>query len=503
MGANVGSALNTQPVTERRQSARRSIEQQLWLLSFALNQVHEAIFLVDDQANFYYVNDAACHIYGYTRPELLNKRFLDIAPSWLEGGWEECWRKMMFAGSINFETEHKAKDGQSFPVEVNAKYFEYDGQPYLMALVRDITKRKQMEDQLRASELKFRTLVENSPDGIIRYDINCRRTYVNPGCDRTLVQSADYAMDKTLAEFWGGSNITASEYKSRLKRVMETGQPDEMMVVWQTVDGETICHSVRAVAEYGTDGKVIGAVAIGRNITALKETQRLLELSNQELKHLTSQRETARENERKYIAQEIHDELGQRLTALRMDIAMLRLQFGKVKPALGEQIHKILGSVDATLHIVRDVASRLRPAVLDMGINAALEWLVQEFVSCSIIRCKLDINVTDTELDEAQVAVIFRVVQESLTNVLRHSEAKIVEITLDKSADGYLLLVRDDGKGFDQELQRGNAENTSIGLFGMKERVLMLGGEFTVDSTIGRGTCIKVFIPSYSEASLT
>lgn len=503
MDGDVSAALDSQPVTERRQSARRSIEQQLWLLSFALNQVHEAIFLVDDQANFYYVNDAACHIYGYTRPELLNKRFLDIAPNWLDDGWEDCWSNMMVAGSISFETQHKAKNGQDFPVEVNAKYFEYDGQPYLMALVRDITKRKEMEDQLRASELKFRTLVENSPDGIIRYDINCRRTYINPGCDRTLFQSADYALDKTLAEFWGGSNITASEYKARLKRVMETGQPDEMTVVWKTLEGETVCHAVRAVAEYGSDGKVVGAVAIGRNITALKQTQHLLELSHQELKQLTSQRETARENERKYIAQEIHDELGQRLTALRMDIAMLRLQFGKIKPALGEQIQKILGSVDATLHIVRDVASRLRPAVLDMGINAALEWLVQEFVSCSIIQCDLNINLTDAELDEAQVAVVFRVVQESLTNVLRHSEASRVQIILDKKEHGYQLIIRDDGKGFNQELQRSNPDNSSIGLFGMKERVLMLGGEFAIDSIIGGGTCINVFIPSYSEASLT
>lgn len=226
-------------------------------------------------------------------------------------------------------------------------------------------------------------------------------------------------------------------------------------------------------------------------LTLLQKSELSLERSNQQLRDLTIRREEAREDERKRIARDLHDELGQILTALRMDIALLRIRFGKDNPILVDQVKNILGRLDSTIQVVRDVAAKLRPSVLDLGIVAALEWQVAEFATRSDIQFELKIGDPNIALDSERATAIFRIVQESITNVNRHAEAKAVVISLEKQGDDYVLEIVDDGKGFESE----KSGKKTFGLLGIRERVLMLGGSVAIVSAPGKGTRITVRIP--------
>jgi len=236
---------------------------------------------------------------------------------------------------------------------------------------------------------------------------------------------------------------------------------------------------------------VQSVLTVWRDISERKEAEQRLRESYELLRELTSRRETAREEERKRIAREMHDELGQQLTALRMGASTLRIRFGHDNPALAEHVQKILVLADKTMRVVRDVVASLRPAVLDAGLAAALEWLAEDFARNGHTTCCLRVPEDNLPLAEDRAVALFRIVQEALTNIVRHAEAKQVFITLAQKGDDCLLEVRDDGRGFDPVAIR----KQSFGLAGMKERVLMLGGEIDVASSPGRGTSIQVRVP--------
>ncbi|NKI72527.1 diguanylate cyclase [Collimonas pratensis] len=201
--------------------------------------------------------------------------------------------------------------------------------------------------------------------------------------------------------------------------------------------------------------------------------------------------EASREEERKRMTREIHDELGQHLSALRMGVSVVGLEFGGKNPSLQGKIERMVALVDTTIKVVRNVVSSLRPSALDMGIVSALEWLAQEFRDNTGMPCRLDVREESIILDDARATTIFRIAQESLTNISRHAQASQVEISLDRKEQHYLLEVRDNGRGFDASAQK----KKSFGLIGIRERALMLGGEVAVFSLPGVGTTIRVSIP--------
>ena len=202
-------------------------------------------------------------------------------------------------------------------------------------------------------------------------------------------------------------------------------------------------------------------------------------------------REEAREEERKHIARELHDELGQRLSAARMELSYLRMRWGADNPELREKVHSIQESIDGIIDLVRHLVVRLRPSVLDLGITSALEWLVDEFRTSSGTICDLQIDEGAVDLDPWQTSTVFRLVQESLTNIGRHAQARHVHVALHRQPAACVLTVRDDGLGFD--LSKIGAK--SFGLQGMRERAQMLQGQLDVRTRAGEGTSIVVTFP--------
>lgn len=227
------------------------------------------------------------------------------------------------------------------------------------------------------------------------------------------------------------------------------------------------------------------------DITERKNTVEALRQSQDLLRELTAHQDRVKEDERKRIAREIHDELGQTLLALRIDVAMLEARTGRSHPRLNQKVRAVLAHIDATVKTIRTIINNLRPAVLDLGLTAAIEWQVAEFQRRSAIECELVISELDVYIDDALATTLFRVLQESLTNVLRHAGATRVVIELYCEDDRLVMRIADNGVGFPNSRRKAN----SFGLIGVEERIHALNGECRIRSVQGKGTTLAIYIP--------
>lgn len=228
------------------------------------------------------------------------------------------------------------------------------------------------------------------------------------------------------------------------------------------------------------------------NITASKQQQHELERSRVILRELSAHREALRERERARIAREIHDELGQMLTAMAMQVAVLKKENAD-RPELVARLQSLRGNIEHALAAARSIVADLHPSVLDLGLVSALEWLAQNFQNVSGIECRFEHKGDQAMLGGDTAIALFRIAQEALTNVMRHARASNVHIILNSASSAWLHLeIRDDGIG----LVPSKIENLkSFGLRGMHERVHMLGGTLGIDGQVGSGTLIRISLP--------
>jgi signal transduction histidine kinase len=234
------------------------------------------------------------------------------------------------------------------------------------------------------------------------------------------------------------------------------------------------------------------------NEAMLQKHKQRLEESEARLRELAAFLQTVREEERTRIARELHDELGQALTALRFDLGWLR---GKCSGTEGlgnpaaERVGAALGVVEQSIVSLRRISEDLRPAMLDsLGLAAAIEHHVAQFTQRTGIPCHLRMNREEFDLAGNLATTVFRIVQEALTNVARHAEASSVEVVIDETEDGIRLSVSDDGKGF-----AAPTGKKTFGVLGMRERVAILGGSLDIDSQPGAGTRITGWLPRQEE----
>ncbi|WP_170942385.1 PAS domain-containing protein [Noviherbaspirillum denitrificans] len=378
---------------------------------------------------------------------------------------------------------------------LNITRFGGDGPVRIVASHEEITTRKLAEIALRESEARFKSISANIPGMVfqLRRQGNVfALPYVSEGSHEVLGLEAEQLQLDSVAFF----ELLDQENSPAFRESMEESQDKLSEWNWEgkfTQGNEASKWiNLRATPRRLENGDVIWDGVIF-NITRSKQHEESLFKSRQLLQELSARQVVIKEEERKRIAREIHDELGQRLTVLRMDALMLPRTLGDKSAGLRAAMGKMRDSIDGILRIVRNIASELRPPVLDIGIVTAIEWLIEEFDRRSGVSCSFrNLAGGDVAIDDERATGIFRVLQESLTNVARHSRARQVNVTL-SVVDGRLCIaISDDGIGFDPVRV---SSSKSYGLIGMRERVAMLNGELAITSMPEMGTTIEVCIP--------
>lgn len=257
--------------------------------------------------------------------------------------------------------------------------------------------------------------------------------------------------------------------------------------------GETLEVNLQGVACRTPTGILVTGTI--QDVTERKRTERDLLQSRERLRQLALHEVMAVENERKRIAREVHDELGQLLTVLRMDLSMLLVQGSELSPKVQSRLDTMRQTLRSMTDVVRHVAAHLRPAALDMGLAAAIEWLAEDFLHRWEVACEVQVSHGDElKLPEPVELALFRAVQESLTNIARHASAQHVSIRMFCTDQALHLSVKDDGRGFDSAgLTRRRAGG--LGLLGMSERLLAIGAQLSINSLPQAGTSIDIIYP--------
>lgn len=254
--------------------------------------------------------------------------------------------------------------------------------------------------------------------------------------------------------------------------------------------------SARAAASPGSDELGELSAAFDSMAGSLQAHEAETQQAAESLRALALRTETVREQERTAIAREIHDQLGQNLTALRMDVDWISRALPDERqrqPKLDRKLTSMAQLLDVTVPLVRNISRRLRPGVLDaLGLRAALEWQLEEFQDRTGVQAELICDLDDSRLHPDQATVLFRIFQETLTNIIRHAAAGAVTVHLTQDGTGALMEVADDGSGISEEAA---GDPRALGLLGMRERAAAAGGRLTIQGRPGRGTIVAAWIP--------
>lgn len=357
------------------------------------------------------------------------------------------------------------------------------------ALVSDITDIRQTSEELKEAQRIGRL-------GSWCWDIQADAVDWSPelyrlfGCDPTLPPPSFREQERFHPpESWQALHAC-------VMRAVEAGEPYTLELPFVRDDGSQGWLLANGRPVRGADGAVFKLRGTAQDVSERKAMELALLASRNELRDMVAHHEVACEEDRKHVSRELHDELGQLLSAMRMDIAQLRREIAGGGDQVTATLDDMHGLVDKMFMVARSVSTSLRPAALDFGLLPALEWLAQDVAQRSRIVCNVDFDTSDLLLPDAQAATIFRVVQESLTNVVRHAQAGQVDITLRHTPHELALCIRDNGRGFDVSAVRKQA---GFGLLSMRERVLSMGGQMHMDTAPGQGTTIRIDIPVSAE----
>jgi len=364
-----------------------------------------------------------------------------------------------------------------------------------LALVyRQVTERRATEGALHNVEARVGTVVEAAMDAIVTVDESQRVVLFNAAAEAMFGCPREQAIGAPLARFI--PERFRAEHERHIGRFGESGISSRRMGVQRIVSGLRsdggefpIDASISQITE---SGKKFYTVIL-RDVTERIRAEEALRRSQEELREFASVANSAREQEKRRIARELHDELAQALTALKMDVAWCAGQLPPQEKAVSGKLAAMQTMLDGTVAATRRIAADLRPLMLDdLGLVPAAEWLVQSFTQRAGIPCEFAVGAPGLELGDPYASAVFRILQESLTNVSRHAAAHNVDVTVEVDDAKVRVTVGDDGRGFDVSAAE---KRGTLGLLGIRERVIMLGGDLKIRSSPGGGTQVSVSIP--------
>jgi len=470
-------------------AGRRRVEEALRESEIRFRRVTEAAFeglAVTERGRLIDVTGKLAKLFGYQRSELIGKSIAKlIAPNVRN----DTLTKILSGYSLPYESICLKKDKTIFPVEVCGKNYSSKGRVLCVTAIRDITRRKMAEKVLQESESKYKTLTENSLTGIFIHQ-NGKLIFVND----KFAEMHGYKPEELLRK--SHLLLVHPDQKKNMKgmaskRLKGKSVPQQYEVQRITKDGKTIwCEMMATLIEYKGKPAIMGNLI---DITERKLAEVAIKESEEQLRNLTTYLQKIGEVERTNIAREIHDELGLGLTVLKIDLSWLRKRLPENEIPLHEKAETMTQLIDKTIQTVKKISTELRPGLLDdLGLAAAIEWQAEEFQKRTGIQCKITIDPKDVTFDRDRNTAIYRIFQETLTNVARHAQATEVDVSL-RQRDGQLeLIVRDNGRGItEKEL----ANPRSFGLIGIRERVKIFSGINIIKGVPGKGTTVTVRMP--------
>lgn len=432
-------------------------------------------------------NPTAAAALGYEPDEYVGKKTIrDILLPEVRHQFEEYMARLRKEGATSGIMLVKTKSGETRMWEYyNSLRTEGVTAPVVRGMARDITEELRARKALRQSEERYRELFENSRDAVYLHDMDGRYLSVNRAAEELIGYSRDEILGRDFTGFVAPRNVRSVRRNFCKKLETKGATIYEVEVIAKGGRRVPVEVSSRIIHN---DGEPVGVQGTVRNISERKRNQEMLRAYSRRLVD-------AQESERKKIARELHDEIGQILTAVRLGLHAVKRT--SESSASLSRIDETVVIVDEALERVRELSLEIRPAMLDdLGLVAALRWYLNRFCERAGIGGRVHADFADeSRLPHKLEIACFRIVQEALTNVARHADASVVDIDMKRSNRELRLSVVDDGKGFDVDKLLASFSSKSFGLHGMEERALDVGGEIEIRSSPGEGTELCATFP--------
>ena len=456
------------------------------------NNNHSVIILTNpESARIEDANPAACAYYGWTHAEFCDKKVYDFNVSDKEAVNVRL-HHVELEGLNHFFVQHRLANGEIRDVEVFSNPIRIRNKNLIYSSIHDITEQRIAESELR----KLSKAVEQSPVGICITNPNGIIEYVNPKVIELTGFSAEELINENTRIFSSGEK-PKQEY-AKLWETIQSGN------IWngefhnRRKNGELYWESATISPIFDVAGTITHFLSIKEDITDRKRAEIALNESEELLRKFASHLQNVREEEKVALSREIHDDLGQTLVALKIDMGLLKnkiIKFNTTNDSkdISQEFDNIVKLTDSTIKTARRIMSGLRPELLEMnGFSAAAATYLCDFENRHRINCEFISDVSGIEMSQQQSLVFFRILQESLNNIAKHSKATLVKVCFRNESNKMILEIIDNGIGFDKN---NSGRQDSYGMLGMKERAVLLKGDLDIVSEIGKGSCVRVEIP--------
>ena len=397
--------------------------------------------------------------------------------------------------SIRYEVRLITRAGSVRHTEAYGSRTTYQGRPAVIGTILDITERTRAERALRESEERFRSIFENSPLGIFQSTLEGAFIKANPALARMLGYASPRELIDSVSDIARQMYVNPGRRSENIARMLETDGKISYEGEFFRKDGHRWTGHLTLNVIFDESGMPHHLDGIMEDVTEKKVMEGKLEATMDHLRTLSRRLLEIQEIERRHIARELHDEIGQTLTALR--ISLKRAGRTGVKDPAASLVNEGVRMVDGLIKQVRSLSTELRPPILDdFGVTAALEWYIDRLAGKAGFTALFSTDLADERLSPLLEMTCFRIAQEALTNVARHARAREVRVDMGKRDGELHLVVRDDGDGFNVEKAiRTALTGLSFGLVGMRERASLAGGRLEFRSEPGKGTEVHAFFP--------
>jgi PAS domain S-box-containing protein len=470
----------------------------------------DPIITVDEQQRIVVFNPAAEHAFGRPKTDVIGRPLEMLIPERFRAVHHQHIERFGTTGVTSRRMGAHAvlvalrSDGSEFPIEASISQHIDGERKFYTVILRDVSERIRNEKLLESSEARLRGILDSAMDAIITVDDRQRVMLYNDAAEAMFGWSREEANGAPLSMFI--PERFRSAHGNHVELFGKTGTTSRRMggllrVVTGLRRNQEEFPIDASISQIETDGARFYTVIL-RDVTARFQAIEALRKSKQELQELGAAAHLTREQEKSRIARELHDELGQLLTMLQMDVAWCKDKAPAGDASFAAKLDRMSTLLKSTIGATRRIASDLRPLMLDdLGLVPSIEWLVENFAQRTGIACDLRIGGDSTpDLSQAQASAVFRIVQESLTNIAKHAQASHADIAIDQEGGRLVVRIEDDGVGF---IPAGPRKPNSLGLFGLRERAALLGGEATIVSTPGHGTMVEARIPLGDPAAPT